>query len=73
MTSATAQTYIGEAEDKTVQSDLLHSVADLYDGVMGGKISVDSLENSEVLQASRRTARLRLQYLDMVQILLTFI
>jgi len=69
-----------------IQPDLLNSAADLYDTVMSGKTAVDSLENYEVLHAisqkieaerkvmnNRRTARLWLQYLDMVQILLTFI
>ena len=83
---------VAPATDHTIEttavlpSDLLHSAADLYDDAISGKISVDSLENSEVLHDiskkieaekkamhNRRTARLWLQYLDMVQILLTFI
>jgi len=74
-------------DDKTeIPLDVLRSAADLYDQVMSKESSVDSLENSEILQtisqklevekkalSKRRTARLWLQYVDMVHILLTFI
>lgn len=66
--------------------ELLNAAGTLYDDIMAGSISVDSLQNSDILQSisqqieeakktmeDRRTARLWLQYMEMVDILFKFI
>lgn len=73
-------------QDSDFIPDLLSSAGALFDDLLAGLISPDSLQNSEIVQQVRQkmnssrvilearpTAKLWLQYLDMVKLLQTFI
>lgn len=84
---STPGTRPSDGNDQTQESpDILAAAGELYDDLMTGKISVETLQDSAIIDAiaqqlsvgkeamqDKRTAKLWLQYLEMVEILLTFI
>lgn len=84
-TDAEESPCISEDDGGNEFPELLNSAKELYDGLMNGAIQVESLQDSDIVMAisqqlaeekeamgSRRTAKLWLQYIDMVEILLVF-